>query len=838
VVNVGSLIVNVTSPASGSTVSGTITVSASANPLALVAGVQFRLDGANLGAEDTTAPYSVPWNTILTSNGAHSLTAVARNLVGVQFTSDTVNVTVFNDTTPPSVAITSPSAGSIVARSITVAATASDNVAVAGVQFKLDGVDFGAEVAAAPYSIVWNTATASNGSHNWTATARDSSGNQSTSGSVPVTVDNTPPVVAILTPTNGSIVARAITISATASDNVAVAGVQFKLDGVNIGAEGTTAPYSFAWDTTTATNDSHVLTAVARDTAGNQSTSGPVAVTVDNVPPSVAINSPSAGSTVARTISVGATASDNVAVAGVQFKLDGVDIGAEDTTAPYSVAWDTTTATGGSHTLTAVARDTAGNRTTSDPVTVQVSNSNPVVVENQQPGSANWQIGGGSFRPADDVGKQIKGYASATSVNKGGSITFQVTVNPAQAYTMDVYRMGWYQGLGGRFMQRIGPLDGVPQSVCPVDATTGLIECAWTPSYTLTVPANWTSGVFLVQLTNAQGYQGYITFVVRDDTRRADILYQQSVTTYQAYNNYPDDGATGKSLYNYNSYGANTISGIRSAVKVSFNRPYSLNGSGQFFNWEYNFIRWLERSGYDATYSTNLDTHQNSARLLDSKAFLSVGHDEYWSKPMYDGTERARDAGVNLAFFSGNAVYWQVRFEASPVSGTADRVMVCYKDKTLDPVQDSTTTILWRDPFINRPEQQLIGVQAAGMVASNVPYVVTNSSNWVYAGTGLADGNSIPGLVGYEADWSTASAPLPTSVAGTYTLLSNSPFDDVSGPRLYSNSSIYQAPSGAWVFGAGTISWSWGLDHPAVADSRVQRITANLLNRFLGLPPP
>jgi len=118
-----------------------------------------------------------------------------------------------------------------------------------------------------------------------------------------------------------------------------------------------------------------------------------------------------------------------------------------------------------------------------------------------------------------------------------------------------------------------------------------------------------------------------------------------------------------------------------------------------------------------------------------------------------------------------------------------------------------------------------------------VPYVVTNSSNWVYAGTGLADGNSIPGLVGYEADWSTASAPLPTSVAGTYTLLSNSPFDDVSGPRLYSNSSIYQAPSGAWVFGAGTISWSWGLDHPAVGDSRVQRITANVLDRFVAVPP-
>src|SRR3989441_12185402 len=127
-----------------------------------------------------------------------------------------------------------------------------------------------------------------------------------------------------------------------------------------------------------------------------------------------------------------------MAVAEVQFKINGDNIGAEDKTAPYSFAWDPTTATGASHTLTAVARDTAGNRTTSDPVTVQVSNSNPVVVENQQLGSANWQIGGGSFRPADDVGKQIKGYASATSVNKGGSITFYVTVNPAQAYTMDV----------------------------------------------------------------------------------------------------------------------------------------------------------------------------------------------------------------------------------------------------------------------------------------------------------------------------------------------------------------------------------------------------------------
>jgi hypothetical protein len=132
-----------------------------------------------------------------------------------------------------------------------------------------------------------------------------------------------------------------------------------------------------------------------------------------------------------------------------------------------------------------------------------------------------------------------------------------------------------------------------------------------------------------------------------------------------------------------------------------------------------------------------------------------------------------------------------------------------------------------------------MGVQFSGEVpdrSPNVPYVVANSSSWVYAGTGLADGDSIPGIVGYEMDSSMSSAPLPTSVAGTYQVLSQSPFVDPGGATLTANSSIYQAPSGAWVFGAGTISWSWGLDRPGVVDSRIQRTTANLLNRFLGNP--
>src|SRR6266850_8065845 len=151
---VGSLIVTITSPASGSTVTGTITVSASVTELGVLArGVQFKLDGADLGAEDTSDPYSAPWNTIPATNGIHTLTAVARDALNIRYTSDPVTITVFNDKTAPTVTITVPSAGSTVAGTITVSANATDNGTVAGVQFKLDGVNLGAEDTAAPYSV-------------------------------------------------------------------------------------------------------------------------------------------------------------------------------------------------------------------------------------------------------------------------------------------------------------------------------------------------------------------------------------------------------------------------------------------------------------------------------------------------------------------------------------------------------------------------------------------------------------------------------------------------------------------------------------------------------------
>jgi IPT/TIG domain len=467
----------------------------------------------------------------------------------------------------------------------------------------------------------------------------------------------------------------------------------------------------------------------------------------------------------------------------------------------------------------------------------QAPGPNPIVLENQQPGSSGWFYS----KLANDATGQIKGYASASSVNQNENITFYVTVNPTQTYTIDFYRLGWYGGLGGRLRSHVGPLAGVQQPSCPTDPNTGMIACNWTPGYVLSVPTDWTSGVYAALLTNEQGFQNYVIFVVRDG-RPAAFLYQHPIATEQAYNNYPNDGATGKSLYAFNSYGANTVSGNTSAVKVSFDRPIADSGLGGFIHWEINTLRWLERSGYDVTYSTSIETHANGAELRNHKAFLSPGHDEYWSKEMFDAAENARDTGVNLAFFAANSIYTQVRFEPSS-TGVANRVMVCYRNLPwfpIDPVQGPTTTTEFRMAPVNRPEQTLVGVQYSATLP-NTDYVVTNSSHWAYAGTGFHDGDIVSGIVGYEADSLMPNYPPPNSA--NQTLLSRSPYVD-NGVTKYLNSSIYQAPSGAWVFASGTMSWSWALDDvpgPFAqfrVDSRIQRATANILNAFLTGAPP
>jgi hypothetical protein len=277
--------VSITAPAAGQVV-GTVSVTASASDNVGVAGVQFQVNGANLGAEDTSAPYSVSWNTTTLANGNYTLTAKARDAAGNTTTSAPVAVTVNNapDTQAPVVSITNPAAGNV-SGTISITATASDNIGVVGVQLLLNGANLGSEFTSAPYTYSWNTNSLANGTYTLNARARDAAGNTSTSADVVVTVNNVPdtqaPTVSITAPAAGNVTGT-VTLSANASDNIGVVGVQFLLNGANLGTEDTAAPYSISWNTSTVTNGSYTLTAKARDAAGNVTTSAGVAVTVNN----------------------------------------------------------------------------------------------------------------------------------------------------------------------------------------------------------------------------------------------------------------------------------------------------------------------------------------------------------------------------------------------------------------------------------------------------------------------------------------------------------------------------------------------------------------------------
>jgi Concanavalin A-like lectin/glucanases superfamily/Bacterial Ig domain len=378
--------VNITAPANNASVTGTISLTANAADNIGVAGVQFLLDGANLGAEDLTAPYSISWNSTTTTNGSHILTARVRDVSGNTTTSTDVNVTVTNDTEFPTVSITAPGAGTVLG-TFDITANASDNTGVVGVQFLLNGANLGTEDLTAPYSFTWNTTTLTDGSYTLTAKARDAAGNITISTPVIVNVMNHPPdtefpTITITAPSAGEVLGN-INVTADAADNVAVVGVQFLLNGVNLGAEDLTTPYSVPWNTSGVTNGSYTITAKVRDAAGNITTADAVIVTVNNPPdtesPTVNITAPNPGN-VSGTINVTANASDNAGVAGVQFLIDGNNLGSEDVAAPYSVTFNTGLVANGPHVLSARARDAAGNITTSSNVNINIVASNPPVI--------------------------------------------------------------------------------------------------------------------------------------------------------------------------------------------------------------------------------------------------------------------------------------------------------------------------------------------------------------------------------------------------------------------------------------------------------------------------
>ena len=322
---------------------------------------------------------------------------------------------------------------------------------------------------------------------------------------------------------------------------------------------------------------------------------------------------------------------------------------------------------------------------------------NPIVCENQLPGTpeSQWEVSG--FNSGDP---NLQGFATDISVNVGGTVHFKVDTNAA-TFNAEIFRMGYYGGNGARRVATINGIAGQNQPNCLTNSATGLIDCGnWAESMLWVVPSTAVSGIYFAKLTRPDtGGNSHIVFVVRNDQYPSDVLFQTSDTTWQAYNTYG-----GNSLYVGNPAGR--------AYKVSYNRPITTRSTSPedfVFNAEYPMVRWLEANGYNVTYSTGVDTDRRGASELPRRrVFLSVGHDEYWSGGQRANVEAARASGVNLAFFSGNEIFWKTRWESSiDASHTSYRTLVCYKEThanaQIDPLDPPTWTGTWRDPRFSPP---------------------------------------------------------------------------------------------------------------------------------------
>ncbi|MDI5962080.1 phosphoribosylamine--glycine ligase [Streptomyces sp. SL13] len=427
---------------------------------------------------------------------------------------------------------------------------------------------------------------------------------------------------------------------------------------------------------------------------------------------------------------------------------------------------------------------------------------------------------------ADDVGLQIKGYTACSSVEPGGAVDFHVTVNPAQQFLVDVYRIGAYDGGAGQITTS-PRLSGIVQ--CPPLTAGRTVSCHnWWQSWRLQIPTLWRPGAYVAVLTTADGYRSHVPFTVRSP-EPADLLLVLPDVTWQAYNLYPENGRTGASLYHAWDEHGGLLGEESAAVTVSFDRPYAGAGLPLHVGHAYDFIRWAEREGYDLAYAGARDLHAGRVDPTRYRGLVFPGHDEYWTVAMRRAAERARAHGTSLVFLSANTMYWQVSLAPSP-SGAPDRLMMCRKRRP----DARGRSALWRD--LGEPEQGLLGVQYAGRVPEPCPMVVRNAGHWLWQDTGAGENDELPGLVAGEAD-----RYFPRTALPEYTermLLAHSPYEDGTGALTHQETSLYRAPSGAYVFASGTFAWSPALDRPGHVDRRVQRATANLLDRVTGRTRP
>ena len=482
---------------------------------------------------------------------------------------------------------------------------------------------------------------------------------------------------------------------------------------------------------------------------------------------------------------------------------------------------------------------------------VQTEGTQPTVTEeNRHPGTTAWRLPG----PTQDGGGlahgDIAGYISRQAVSPGERERIYVNARGAPWVRITLFRMGWYGGTGGRAVLISNRLPANAQPPCTHRFQTGLTECNWHPTLTLTIPSALPSGVYIAKLAGPTSESDCL-FVVRA-SKPQPLLAQLPTSTYEAYN-----GWGGDSLYPGGTDRVG-LTGTTQGIEVSYDRPYdSVTGAGQFFARDVAMIRFLERYGYPVSYTTSESVDGDPGQLAGHRALLDFGHSEYWSQRQADAFARARDNGTSLLFLSSDALAWRVRYApasaAASESGQPDQSIVSYKEHAaLDP-ERAAPTGLFPDGGAPLTGSSYVGCITPRLPQPGVPTYHYYSwspapglePSWLFSGSGITASTRIPGIVGYELDVRTSASPPGTQVVGggNAPCMTPAPGEPVPGPgQDLGETTLYTARSGALVFSTGTLGWELGLepvpsaspDAPSSPNPRVVAMTRNVLSHVLG----
>jgi hypothetical protein len=449
--------------------------------------------------------------------------------------------------------------------------------------------------------------------------------------------------------------------------------------------------------------------------------------------------------------------------------------------------------------------------------------------ENKKSGTSSWQLLGGRRRG------HIAAYVGSESIRPGATQRVYVDAPRSRWIRAEVYRMGWYDGHGGRLVLASHKLKPRKQPGCPHDTQLGVVYCTWHPNLSFQIPPGLPSGVYVVKVTSSGVAETYALFVV-ESVKPRPLLVQLPTATYQAYNDWG-----GNSLYP--SQDLVGVTGTTQGVEVSFDRPYkTMSGAGQLFDRDLAIIRFIEREGYDASYTTGSSVDTNPAQTTGHRMLLDFGHSEYWSQRQVDAFRRARDAGTNLAFLSSNTMVWRVRFALN------GHRIVGFKEHVAADPDKSLPSGLMPDagaPLTGTAWAQCVTPRYTSGTQTHPTYhyyawkpAASMKPDWLFHDTGFTSSSLVSGIVGYEPDQTSSTSPPGTQVVGSGSTLCQ----HGGPPSGLGQSTLYTAKSGALVFSSGTLGWELGLspmpnespDAPRRADPRLVKLTENLFDKMLG----